>query len=222
MNTKRWFLVLLLASGCQAATTGNDVVASVRLRSVVFDTTRFSARTVILPLINDAQRFINTIARPNEAESVYALTEALRYKLPANYLFHSAAILNPDPEKPVKADNRRIALQYIPSERWGKEMATWYSRPQQWKIFGDDSLEFNVGSTETEDTVCFEYFRKDVPLDTLTDTIDLPDRYIPLLVDYVVAYCMDRILLQSPSRADTEERLRFFEQQLLGRPPDEK
>lgn len=214
-------VLICIATDQSQAATVNDVIASLRQRGVYFDTVRFSP-TVVLGITNDVQSMVNSLARPNQAETTYVLTDALKYRLPGRYMLPSAAILNPNPTDPVSYKNTATALKWIPPDEWGKDAGVEASRAQNWTIW-KDSLKLNVGVSETAaDTVTFEYFRLPVTLDSVIDTVDLPERFLPLLKEYVVYYCMLRVAFTLPGREDTEARLKLFESQLLGRPADEK
>lgn len=217
------FMVIAASASAQrlSTTTGDAIVQTVRDRGIYLDSIRFP-KTLIQRFVNDGQLVIATLGRTNPAESTYALEDnILQYALPDQFMLPSAAILNPDPTQPVNYQNYAKALQYVAPEAWGKTPPAAFNRPYQWTMW-NDSIKFSSARSEVDDTVSFEYFRYPVALDTITDTIDIPERYIPLLKEYVINYCLSRILMIGPEKDRNEAAIKYYEMQLLGRPEDAK
>lgn len=219
---KRIALVLILLVGSSVvAETGHDIALSVYQRGIYFDSVRFPPN-LLLSFTNDAQLAIATIGRALAAETTYVLEDqVIKYRLPDRFLLASGAILNADPTQLLSFQNFARALQYVPPEAWGKTPPASFTRPYQWTIFAD-TIKFSSPKSEVDDSVVFEYFRYPDHLDTLTDTVDLPKKFIPLLKEYVVNFCFSRILLTGPDKDRSDEQLKYYETQLLGRPEDAK
>jgi hypothetical protein len=189
--------------------------------SVALDSARFPD-SVMIPFVNDAQTSIATMGRTKERQTTFVLTTGqFAYPLPSDFYVVEAVIINRDWAGKDEPDNHAFALQIVPRRELGKSGMPPAMRPSQVSKW-NDSLVFDKDTKNDLDTITVDYFARPVILDAVTDTIDLPDVYLPLLKDYVLAKCYDRIQLQGPPRTDTEARIKMQEQTLLGRPADEK
>ncbi len=214
-------LVLVHVIVAPRAATVAEKMTEVKGGSLAFNDARLPD-SVLLWFFNDAQTMIATVGRTNEAETTFVLADtALAYVLPSDFYVLEAVIINPDPRAEGTTPAYPSALQVVPRRELGKGVVMSPKRPSQvskWK----DSLIFDRASESGLDTVTVDYFAYPVQLATVTDTIDLPEAYLPLLKDYVMVKCYDRIELTGPARTETEARIKLLEQTLLGRPADEK
>lgn len=212
---RKLFLGLLLA-GCVQAETGGEIIQGIYNRGIYFDEKRFTV-DVLLDFINDAQEMIAIIGRTNEEHYSTVLGAGSRMAMPAGFYQVEAVILNPDPND---ANARRYtSLIYVPIKRLGR-VGSHDSRPAEFSVW-KDSLWLDVGSPGSTDTIGILYFSHATALADSSDTVDLPDQHIPLLIDVVRQMCFDR--LEVPEMSPEEKALnlvKMIETALLGRPTD--
>lgn len=220
----RLFIVMALFAlavcGVDGA-TGSDMVQDIRDASLSFDSKRIPS-ALLTRYINRLQVTIATTSHCLEAvDTIVPVADSLTYDLPSDFYQINSAILNPDPY-PIRDpdEQRHVVLDYVPPEEYGKRFAFQKVRMSQITIFGDD-MRFNSFTSHEADTVVLQYYRLPTALTDSTSTIDLPAEYIPLLLDYLIIRCHDRIEDMARSQEQLERRIDKQESELIGRPADE-
>ncbi len=221
MKNKMRIIILVFALfwTALAAETGKQMMDRVRERSLWIDGQRFTT-SVLLDFINTRQRMIATIGKTKEKDSVIVPAVGVRkIVLPPDFYLVAAVELNPNPQEGIgEATNIWTVLEYVPREQLGRFFTTGDERPSAYSIWGD-SLILNRETTTGLDTLIMMYFAFPVVLSDSTDTIDLPDEWLPLLEDYLIKMCFTRVNLIVPDTLD--RNIQYLENILIGRPRDE-
>lgn len=212
-------LLIMLCAVQAGAETRGDIKRMVKQRRIDFDATRFPD-TVLNDFYLSALRSVATVGRLIQKDSTYPVTDTTtKFRLPSDYFDKECLTLNRDPVN--QAATVRKVLTWVPRREMGKVFTYQAGRPENWSSWAD-SLEINRPTQTYLDTLTLSYIAMPPSPASDTSTFPLKAAYVPLVVEYMIAYCMDRIQLTGPSRVETEARLQFFEARLLGRPADEK
>lgn len=206
-------IVILLAVLTAGAETYGNFQTQVRGRRIDFDLNRLPD-SIIMQITNDAAILVATVGKTNEQDSLYDFGTDSVFALPSDLYLTEALTA-------IRTGDPNAVMTYVARKELGKNPTTTPDYPTQFSIW-NDSLILNMAPPQTGMYGQLSYYRLPVAIDSTADTIDIPDIYLPLLKEMVITMCDDRIRLASERRTDTEARLRFYEQKLLGRPTDAK
>lgn len=210
-------VVVLAATAAQSATLGK-LKQRLQERRIDLDSSRFPD-TVLAGFASQAMSIIATVGKAVQSETTMVVDVNVdRLPLPNRKILVQAAIINANPKDP---DSKRQVLSYVSPPEVGKSFAASGDRIQQFTVW-NDTIVFDRPSSSGLDTVTVWYYAMPPEVDSLTDTLEIPDTYLPLLVEMVLSMCDERIRLVGPLRDKTEQRLQFYETVLLGRPTDLK
>lgn len=212
------FLVTLLLSVTIFAETGIDLIDKVRQRAIWIDINRFP-NGVLLDFINTRQVTLGTLGKTKERDSIYALATGIRkHGLPGDFFLIEAVERNPDPQQASGGTNTHKIIDFVPRRELGRRFVADENRPAAYSIW-NDSLWLNRASDTGFDTLDLIFFAYPTPLADSSDDIDLPTKFLPLLEDYLIKMCFDRVNISIP---DTLNRsIQFLENQLFSRSRDE-
>jgi hypothetical protein len=214
-------LTVLLCSPAKSETVA-QLISSVRQRSVLIDQTRFPDTTV-MNFTNDELIRLTVIGQTLQKETTYVVSSTNRsYRLPVKFYLPLAAILNGNPNGKPEEAVQRIRLQYVPLALTGAVFTVKSTgRPTQFSQWGD-SLLLNATSETGSDTVWLDYFAYPKRLTATTDTVQIPDAFLPLLKDRVLLTCYGRMVATPPNQSQIEKEIIDLETKLLGRPTDDR
>lgn len=212
-------LFVLLLGLTAAADTGLQLIDRVRERAIWIDVQRFPD-DVLVDFINVRQITLATLGRTKEKSFMYDLAIGVRAdELPADFFLIEAVERNPDPGQTVGGTNVHKIIDYVPRRELGRVYDADLERPAAYSIWSD-SLYLNRASDTGFDTLVLFYLAYPTTLADENATIDLPVKFLPLLEDYIIRMCYDRVNVSLPDTLNNS--ILFLENQLFGRPRDLK
>jgi len=208
-----------------ASATAIQIINDLNNAGIYFDEGRFPD-DVVKGFINDIQEEIAVIGLACKKECIISLNNLEEiHLLPDDFIMHEAVDLNGDPTTLSGDYNYRRTITYVNPREFGKGFEFQNNRPEQytiwWDTFGRPYIQImppeQLGNS---DSLFIKYYYMPDSIVSTFYTLNIPQRYIPLVRERLKEMCIQRVVFTAPDKNAIYQTLFELRKALLGRPSD--